>query len=168
MPHETPEPKPVLTKKKKKGRKPRKSVTFSDNIALITDHEDQPHEIDYVKYVMENFPSRRNTRSNSFSSTSTNADCDTLSITQSEGESSRTSSDLSNSTKSSGQGQGYDSDLEVNSCSEAEDSDLEDTAHTDIVNKMRCALCRKRWVQRQQQYCEACGAYMSQFQPIKS
>lgn len=166
---ETPEPRPVLCKKKKKGRKPRKSVTFSDNVALISSNEDKPVEIDYVKYVTQTLKvsqHQKNSPRREDISSEPSMDYDAMSLTaQSEGESSRSSTDLSGS-RSSGQGHGYDSDLEVNSCSEDEDSDVE--VPTDIVNKMRCGLCRKKWVVREQQYCLACGAYMAQFQPLKT
>jgi len=46
-------PRPALVKKKRKNHRPRKSVTFSDNVALIAAVDETHDHTDYMAYVTE-------------------------------------------------------------------------------------------------------------------
>jgi hypothetical protein len=148
------DPKSVLSKRKKghkkKKHRPRKSVTFSDNIILIGTKEEAPPEIDYIAYVNK---LQGNIKRHSTSSSSVTSDL--------MDESASTISSNSGSSEVNDCRTGYDSDYDE----ETDDSGLSDD---DSEDKIKCNLCRKKYIEMTELYCEACKFYMSQFQPQPS
>lgn len=149
-------PKSVL-KKRKKGRKIQtektiyKSVSFSDNIALIACVEDtEPEEIDYMAYVealeRKQAPmATKEVQDDDLVLHNLGQGCQVI-----ETKSDICSNDLNAKT-------GYDSDF---------DEDTSDSAsETDTTDTNLCNLCQKRAVESLNAYCVDCQFYMSRFQP---
>ena len=153
-------PKSVL-KKRKKGRRIysestiRKSVSFSDNIALIACIEDtEPDEIDYMAYV-----EALEKRQAPMATKETQDDLALLKIGQGheviEDSNHISQTDLSSTDVNAKTG--YDSDF---------DEDTSDSAsETDTSDVNLCNLCQKRVIDSPEVYCSDCQFYMSRFQP---
>ena len=131
--------------------RPRKNVTFSDKVALVSTapHEpaaDEPHDyIAYVQALLKRSPGKRSADDVTHVRSATPT-ADALGKT------------------------GYDSDFDE----QTDDSSGDDVTSPAGVaagasdDRVQCNLCRKRLIDASQVFCENCSHYMSQFEPATS
>ncbi len=135
-PGKSPHAKPALAKKKnRKTRKPRKSVSFSDNVVLLADDEDvQEQAPDYMAYVIKLMDQTSKTKQQQPA-------CATESDDALDDE----------DDPSMSEGEELESEMTENVAS--------------VNGKVLCNLCRKRYIDPTDFYCVHCVFYMSKFQP---
>lgn len=151
------------------GKQVKKSVSFSDNVALIASTEEVPSKaVDYVEYVTS-FLRKRTNDLKSFeatddrnSQTGSSSRGSLLSESRSNSSGSRTNSNVS-VPESSGSSGDRDSDFYENDGSICSEEDSEGTT-VDETGRIRCSLCHKRWIDTSETYCKDCSFYMSKFQ----
>lgn len=133
-----PPPRPVLVKKKRKNHRPRKSVTFSDNVALISAVDETHDHTDYMAYVTELLGQTKkavNPTTSVHATQKTPAAVPVVAVAKT----------------------GYDSDFDENTS----DSCTSDEMQTD---KVQCNLCRKKLIEATEMYCPDCNYYMAKLQ----
>lgn len=152
--------KPALVKKVKKHR-PRKSVTFNENIMLIAKAEEieaetrkEPDYMAYVQDLLKRSPGKSHPQKNSSSTSPTDSTKDVIvnpvMTALPSGK---------NDIPDQGGKTGYDSDF---------DEDTSDSCTSDEItntDRVQCNLCRKKLISPGDMYCGDCSAYMAQFQP---
>ena len=136
---------PKSALKKKSGRRRKKSVTFSDNIALVVDPDEVAgQEIDYLQYVSKVLEMSKK-RNQGLEQEGTK-----------ECVGPRIGGDLPDVKPN-----GYDSDFDEDTGSSVSSSET----NPDLS---RCSLCQKKVVEIDELYCPDCRHYMSRFQPTAS
>lgn len=136
-------PKSAL-KKKREGRPRRKSVSFSDNVALVVDQEEMTASqgIDYIQYVSKVLEQSKNRSPVGPLDNQSQADLGP-------GQNPENQTSLAN---------GYDSDFDEDTGSSASSTNGDS-------DQIRCNLCGKKVVETNEVYCVNCKFYMSRFQP---
>ena len=142
----TPAKSALAKRKRKKGHRPPKRVTFCENIALIVEKDDVSSEIDYVAYVSQILTKKTPPPVVSSKPCSSSTE-DCLPPVMVEPKCST----------------GYDSDFDE----DTSDSDTEPTGQADS-ERVRCSLCRKKLIEVSSIYCEDCSYYMAKFQSPSS
>lgn len=144
----------------------KKSVSFSDSIALIASAEEvlPQQKIDYIEYATSFLRKRANNLQSYKMADDQNSNAETCSHGSFPSESRPESNISLPESSESIINQDKDSDFYKNELSsECSENDSEGTT-VDESGKIRCNLCQKRWIEISEVYCRDCHFYMSKFQ----